>query len=329
MQFTFYSFLMAVITSSLMIIVIYFLKKTKFFCNAFGVYMMVLLYVLSLVRMLVPVEFTSVCAVIYDPYVLAPVMDFLENRSPVTAPLPFPALYILASAMVLVAMIKLVHFYVKHTKFQRGVRKLQDFSTRRERDIMRKVSKETFFVDHKVSLIKTDKVTFPIVTGVLRNVVLLPNCDYSDKELELILKHECTHLLNNDLWLKALIHIYCCLFWWNPLSLLLKADIDFILELKCDNNVYAKLDSMSRLDYAKAVNDCAIRAKKSKGSLKAASVFSAFARKDANKLHAYRLNNLLKIGNYKYENVLPATLMSIMLVSMFVLSYFVVVHPYY
>ncbi len=329
MQFTFYSFLMAVITSSLMIIVIYFLKKTKFFCNAFGVYMMVLLYVLSLVRTVVSIEFVSVSAVVYDPYILAPVMDFLENRSPVTAPLPILALYILASVMVLVAVIKLIHFYIKHSRFQRSVRKFQDFATERERLILNKVCKETFFVDHKVGLIKTDKVTMPVVVGLLHNIVLLPNGDYSDKELELIFKHECTHLLNNDLWLKALIYLYCCVFWWIPTSFLLKADIDFILELKCDNAVYAKLDSMSRLDYAKAINDCAIRAKNAKGTLKGTSVFSAFARKDANKLHAYRLNNLLKIGNHGYKKVLPATLMSTMLLTLFVLSYFVAWHPYY
>ena len=211
----------------------------------------------------------------------------------------------------------------------RAVRALRNFASENEHMVLEKVSKETFFTEHKVSLIKTDKVTVPMVTGLFHNYVLLPVGEYKEKELELIFRHECTHLFNNDLWLKSLIHMYCFMFWWNPFVHLLKADIDFILEIKCDNNVYAKLDTMSRLDYAKAVNDCARRARKAKGMLSYSAVFSAFARKDANKLHRYRLNNLLKIGNHGYKKVLPATLMSLMLVTLFVASYFITIYPYY
>ena len=81
MQLTIYSFLMAVISSSLMIIAIFYLRKTRFFNDAFGIAFMVLMYLMSLFRVLLPIEIPAIKIIIPDEVFLTHVMDFLLNLS--------------------------------------------------------------------------------------------------------------------------------------------------------------------------------------------------------------------------------------------------------
>ncbi|WP_322176532.1 M56 family metallopeptidase [Acutalibacter caecimuris] len=62
----------------------------------------------------------------------------------------------------------------------------------------------------------------PIGTGLIHPQICLSNNEYEPKELYYILKHEYTHFCNRDLQIKFLVHMYCCLFWWNPVVWLLK-----------------------------------------------------------------------------------------------------------
>lgn len=53
--------------------------------------------------------------------------------------------------------------------------------------------------------------------------------------------HECCHIKNKDIWIKLLTEIYCGIFWWNPFAHLLKKDLTYCLELRCDKRVTRKL----------------------------------------------------------------------------------------
>ena len=64
-----------------------------------------------------------------------------------------------------------------------------------------------------------------------------------------ILKHEYTHFCNRDLTVKFLVHLFCCVFWWNPAVYLLKKDISQILEIKCDIRATEKFSKRERLEY--------------------------------------------------------------------------------
>lgn len=324
MQITFYSFMMAIVSSTLLIIAVFFLKKTRFFANPFGVYLMGVMYVIPLVRLFMPYRMPFGTIVIQDRYILAPVLDVLCNRSELTRDWPVLALNVLVGVMLCVSFSMFLFYGIRQYRFIKSVWRLKNYADEHEILILSHISDVVFRKRHKITLIKTPSVSTPIVVGFFHNVILLPNEAYSDTQLEMIFMHECMHLKNNDLWLKCFIFIYYCVFWWNPAMYLMKKDVDFILELKCDNLVCENLDDLSKLDYAEVINDCASNTATNQNR---AVIVSAFVGKDATHLHSYRLNNLLnrkKNKNFKVEIAL-----SIFMVFLFVMSLFFVWQPCY
>ncbi len=320
MLLTFYSLLMAVIASSLMIIAVYFLKRTRFFADTFGVWFMVLLYVLSIVRIFVPIEIVSVQTVIQDQYVLPPVMDVLENRSPLTQDMPVLFMYVLLAVSLLVTLVLIAVFVSKQKAYIKKLRALDNHATEEECSLLQEIANSVFEKEKQITLIKTDFVSTPMVTGLFKNIVLLPDYSYDENELRMIFLHECTHLKNNDLLLKLLIHIYCCIFWWNPVVYLLKADMGFMLELKCDNKVCAKLNESERLGYIEAINESAKKAAyKSKHS--SVLVSSGFVAKDGSQLYMYRMKNLLFPKNVGKKRIVPTVLVSLLMVAIVACSF--------
>jgi beta-lactamase regulating signal transducer with metallopeptidase domain len=95
----------------------------------------------------------------------------------------------------------------------------------------------------------------PIVTGFFHPVILMPEDakKLSNKQLYYILRHEWSHYLSKDLWVKLLIHILCCVMWWNPPVYLLKKDLNQILELNCDHRVTKGMKKVERLEYLQTI----------------------------------------------------------------------------
>ena len=89
----------------------------------------------------------------------------------------------------------------------------------------------------------------PYVVGFFRPVIFLPDADYKEQDLHLILLHEWQHFRNRDQWSKLLCYLLCCVFWWNPFLWLLKNKMDQLLELRCDFSVLEKIDTVQQDDY--------------------------------------------------------------------------------
>ena len=100
-----------------------------------------------------------------------------------------------------------------------------------------------------ITIRRSSHVTIPMGVGIFRKSIILPEETYSDSELYYILRHEYTHFQNRDLVIKIFVHIYGCIFWWNPVVHLLKRDLSQILEIKCDLDVTDKLKSRDKAEY--------------------------------------------------------------------------------
>ena len=323
MQLSFYSCLMAMLASTAMIIVIYFLKKSKYFANTFGVWYMALLYLFSFIRLVMPFGFEK-AQIISDSFMLPKLMDVLENRTEFTAHLPYSMLGILGRVSFVVTAVLISVFTYRQLRFISSLVKTENFATRKEQELLDKISSEVFSRKTNMTLIKSNDVSTPMVVGLLKSTVVIPNREYDSDELQLILYHECTHLKNHDLWLKLLVNIYCCVYWFNPFVYLLKADMDFILEVKCDTAVYRKLSKEKRLDYAKLVNDNVRN--NVKGKERFSLMTSGFSSVSTLR-HICRMNNLLN-PNSKGPT-LPIAIVSLVMVVIFLSSYAFILKPDY
>lgn len=78
----------------------------------------------------------------------------------------------------------------------------------------------------------------PLVCFFKVPYILIP-CDLklSDEDLYFILRHEMSHFFHHDLWLKFVIEVLCMFYWWNPFCLLLRKRCDTLLEMRVDQNL--------------------------------------------------------------------------------------------
>lgn len=93
---------------------------------------------------------------------------------------------------------------------------------------------------------RSGQVRTPMVLGLLRPVLLLPEGQEVD---EVVLCHELTHLKRLDLAYKALLVAACWLHWFNPLVWWMSRAASENLELCCDDDVAAGRDAAFRRKY--------------------------------------------------------------------------------
>ena len=97
-----------------------------------------------------------------------------------------------------------------------------------------------------IAVRRTSRVRTPMVLGLVRPVLLLPQGAEPDG---LVLCHELTHLKRRDLWYKALLTSACWLHWFNPLVWWMSRAASENLELCCDGDVTAGQDAAFRQRY--------------------------------------------------------------------------------
>jgi len=105
-------------------------------------------------------------------------------------------------------------------------------------------------------------VTTPMLVGILRPAVILPDREYAGAELRSILLHEITHLRRRDILVKWLSVIACALHWFNPVVWLARREIDRNCELSCDEAVMRMLDADGRQSYGDTLITVAADTKK-------------------------------------------------------------------
>ena len=91
--------------------------------------------------------------------------------------------------------------------------------------------------------------TTPMILGVFRPMIILPDKDYSKEQLHAILAHELTHLRRKDIFIKWLTLIATALHWFNPIVWLARREIDLSCELSCDEAVIRNLDANGKRVY--------------------------------------------------------------------------------
>ena len=323
-QFIF-PFIMAVITNSLMIVIIYFLRKIPLFANLFSVGFMVVLYLFCLLRIFVPIEFPGIQVIIEDGTLYTWVMESLVVHSADhSAGSPSIAAYIVLGVWTAGILAFGIHAVFSQQRFKNYLLANGDYASDSERRLFSDIAKDILKSDKNVTLRKTDAVKGTLVIGLIHKTVLIPDGSYSDDELKMIFRHECIHIKNKDLWIKLLVQIYCCIFWWNPFAYLLKADLDFSLEMRCDLNAVRYLTDAERLVYAETLVNHSRNEKRKRIPFVVSAGFADSEKKD--KL-LVRIQKLLSDPPNKAKQIIANSFVAIFLLSIFVVSYIFIWQP--
>lgn len=105
----------------------------------------------------------------------------------------------------------------------------------------------------KVKIIQLPQFTTPMIIGIFRPVICLPQIDFTNEELKNILQHEWSHYMHKDAWIKLFVYILSTIFWWNPFIHLFRKELDHILEIQCDLRITKKMNEVERISYLDSV----------------------------------------------------------------------------
>lgn len=97
------------------------------------------------------------------------------------------------------------------------------------------------------------EINSPMLIGIIKPSVLLPRFDYTEEEMEVILKHELTHYINHDMRKKLLFLLARIVYWFCPAVYLMGKYAGKDMELLCDEVVVRNQTTDYRKCYGMAI----------------------------------------------------------------------------
>lgn len=140
------------------------------------------------------------------------------------------------------------------------------------------------------------------------------------------------HWKERDIWIKLLISLLCCVFWWNPCSYLLKLDLSETLEMRCDQSVSRLLTDDEKHEYVdvlkKTFNSLPTKEKGSRFRLFSFGISEFAAGPEEHT--AYKRADLVLNTPYqqKYNRIIPVVTL-IITIAVFIFSYSFIIQPHY
>lgn len=318
MQLTVFSFLMAVIWSSVIILLSFIFRKRNFFIKQFGVSSLALLYLFCIIRMILPIEF-SFTQVIPLGQVYNPIYDTWSQDISMTSTTNITLGALLISLWLAVFAGLMLYFIIGYHQYVKQFSHLKTVG-RENADLILERIKSKHKRKLKVCVIFSDAVDSPLGLGILKKRILLPNETYPDDQLYNIILHEYTHFLNRDLTVKMLVQVFCCIFWWNPLAYLLQKDLEQVLEIKCDLTVIENMEKPERVSYLTTILSVLKKALETKSKKKPGIVVLLFDRKKKNTIEE-RFEHVLSAPGKRGRNKFTWAATLVVFVFIAVLSY--------
>lgn len=108
-------------------------------------------------------------------------------------------------------------------------------------------------INGNLRILSNNIIKTPILTGMFKTFLILPEVEISERELNVILKHELTHFKRRDLWVKSLALMVNAIHWFNPVAYRLTKNIDSFCELSCDEQVVSDMSMEERKFYGETI----------------------------------------------------------------------------
>jgi TonB family protein len=230
------------------------------------------LWLLLLVRMLVPVEFENRLNLFnFVPAVATPhVSEYILDAPPEVLNVPGPVMtevppvdtstqFIVKKSIPVIwfsgAVILGVCILFESLSFWMSVRRKPVLKDKAILALLCQCKKR-MGIKRKVDIIVTDSVRCPALFGYLRPRLLLPEGIFKkigEKELSYAFMHELGHLKRHDIGVSWLITVLQVVHWCNPLVWLASYQMRIDQEAACDAVVLSHMKPKQSADYAKAI----------------------------------------------------------------------------
>lgn len=104
-----------------------------------------------------------------------------------------------------------------------------------------------------VPLYLNSYVRTPVLAGIIKPCIIMPETGFTDADCRMIFRHELTHYKRYDILYKWFAELILCVHWFNPLMYLIRKEIHKNSELSCDEAVLSLLGEEDRRTYGDAL----------------------------------------------------------------------------
>ena len=179
-----------------------------------------------------------------------------------------------------------------------------------------KINHSKVFIGRKenLSVYTSAVVSSPMLMGMIKPQILLPDREYTKEDLAFILEHEFAHYKRKDLWIRFLLVLARTLHWFNPFVVCMERQAIRDMELLCDSDVVKQFSKEEKKQYSAALLNCASSEKK-KRTILCTSEFS----KDVKTLKE-RFANIFSERKKRGTLAVVLGIMAVLAVSLFAAS---------
>ncbi len=113
--------------------------------------------------------------------------------------------------------------------------------------------KKELKINSNLQIYYADNIPSAILIGIVRPTIYLPNKLRSLSQWNYILRHECMHYKNHDLWIKWFAMIVSWIHFFNPVVYFILKEINKDCEVACDYSVIQNLSKEDHIDYGNTI----------------------------------------------------------------------------
>lgn len=179
-----------------------------------------------------------------------------QNLSPVESPLASRIFLSVPEILALVWLCGVVFsLTIRSVRYAIGMHTLKRHAYQADDRLMEISHKlcESWHIRKPVRVMICPALSGPVVCGVLRPVICLPEIEYSTDMAAGIFAHELTHIRRYDLIKKRLWNLAVSLHWYNPFVYLARRDADRFMELACDETILTPVSEAARVKYGEVL----------------------------------------------------------------------------
>lgn len=142
---------------------------------------------------------------------------------------------IVGSIWLLGAIVSGVFYLSKHRRLKAALNNASICS--RQTQKVAEICRKKMSVRRKIHVFQSYQAPVPFICGVIRPKIILPEEQFTGKELEIILLHELEHYKQKDIFWKLMCNVLACVHWFNPVKKEICSQIEDWSEVSCDVRV--------------------------------------------------------------------------------------------
>ena len=320
------SFLAMMLWSLLFTMMFLMMRKTKILRSKVGISGSIVICTILMIRMAVPFDIGIARKIqVYWPWFLKwyKVVKVTKHNSIFGNTSVIQLAGVICGAIAIIRLIQFAGLYI----VQRNVcHRSVIYGSEEYAAVLRKTCEKLNYKSG-ISLAGSSEITSPMCIGIRNPYIILPERTFSETELGYIFSHEITHLKNCDLYYLMAANLLTCLFWWNPLAYVVRNELDYALEVRCDISATAEYTKEERIAYLRTIVKILSKDEKDNSLLTGNGL--GFAGRAFDKSMEERFHSVLDQEPVKGRSKAGFHIWCIGMVVLLVCSYMFVVAPYY